>query len=81
MSRFVIDGLLTNRPWASNWNYHFIIDPKCRTNANLTINAAMLWCHEQFGPMAIAQGRWTRDAWSIRMNDPVDATAFRLRWC
>ncbi|RYF05918.1 MAG: hypothetical protein EOO77_27730 [Oxalobacteraceae bacterium] len=47
--------------------------------AEAFVEAAAVWCLEQFGP---PDGiRWAIPGWSIEFSSPIDATAFRLRWC
>jgi hypothetical protein len=48
-----------------------------------TMGPALEWCTDQFGPRGehSPKSRWFWDVGLIWITDPVDATAFKVRWC
>lgn len=74
--RFIVDPILKNVPWQSEYNFHFIAKPTM--GSHLEMMSVIQWCIEQFGP--IDQGRWHAQGWRVDFLTQVDAAAFRIRW-
>ncbi|RYD69767.1 MAG: hypothetical protein EOP84_27845 [Verrucomicrobiaceae bacterium] len=67
------------------WRFEIMIMSSLPTQGEIdrTMGPALDWCIEQFGPAGPTEptSRWFYHVGLIWLTDPVDATAFKVRWC